>query len=133
MPLFCARYLFEVFHFHIAHAVIEVFYSIFSSRYTDLHGVCGVHKPSVCAQTLSLELMSYMTVVVGLSLFILFFPSFLDLSTEVEMSILHGYQAFDDLFATVAFLLQSSPSSVFITTYHNRRCISIFFSCFRFS
>ncbi|GAV74724.1 Methyltransf_16 domain-containing protein [Cephalotus follicularis] len=28
--------------------------------------------------------------------------------------------AFDDLFATVTFLLQSSPGSVFITTYHNR-------------
>ncbi|KAK4360503.1 hypothetical protein RND71_019455 [Anisodus tanguticus] len=38
----------------------------------------------------------------------------------VDMSILHGYQAFDDLFATLAFLLQSCPSSVFITTYHNR-------------
>lgn len=95
--------------------------------------MCGIHNSSVCAQTLSLEQMSYMTVVVGLSLFILFFPCFLDLSTEVEMPILHAYQAFDDLFATVAFLLQSSPSSVFITTYHNRRYIPIFFSCFRFS
>lgn len=94
--------------------------------------MCGIHILSLCAQTLSLELMSYMKVAVGLSLFILFFPSFLDLSIEVEMSILHGYQAFDDLFATVAFLLQSNPSSVFITTYHNRRYISIFFSCFRF-
>ncbi|KAF8012691.1 hypothetical protein BT93_I0756 [Corymbia citriodora subsp. variegata] len=27
---------------------------------------------------------------------------------------------FDDLFATVSFLLQNSPGSVFITTYHNR-------------
>ncbi|KAG0476109.1 hypothetical protein HPP92_012950 [Vanilla planifolia] len=27
---------------------------------------------------------------------------------------------FDDFFATVTFLLQSSPGSVFITTYHNR-------------
>ncbi|XP_072980822.1 uncharacterized protein [Typha angustifolia] len=27
---------------------------------------------------------------------------------------------FDDLFATVTFLLQSSPGAVFITTYHNR-------------
>ncbi|KAL6220736.1 hypothetical protein ACLB2K_008492 [Fragaria x ananassa] len=29
-------------------------------------------------------------------------------------------KAFDDLFATVAYLLQNSPGSVFITTYHNR-------------
>ncbi|XP_004233987.1 uncharacterized protein [Solanum lycopersicum] len=34
--------------------------------------------------------------------------------------VLYDSCAFDDLFATVAFLLQSSPSSVFITTYHNR-------------
>uniref|UniRef100_M1C7E6 Methyltransferase-like protein 23 n=1 Tax=Solanum tuberosum TaxID=4113 RepID=M1C7E6_SOLTU len=47
--------------------------------------------------------------------------------------VLYDSCAFDDLFATVAFLLQSTPSSIFITTYHNRRCISIFFSCFRFS
>ncbi|KAF5934584.1 hypothetical protein HYC85_030755, partial [Camellia sinensis] len=30
------------------------------------------------------------------------------------------WQGFDDLFATVTFLLQNSPGSVFITTYHNR-------------
>ncbi|KAF3617011.1 hypothetical protein BC332_03262 [Capsicum chinense] len=34
--------------------------------------------------------------------------------------VLYESCAFDDLFATVAFLLQSNPSSVFITTYHNR-------------
>ncbi|XP_059281124.1 uncharacterized protein LOC132034760 isoform X2 [Lycium ferocissimum] len=34
--------------------------------------------------------------------------------------VLYDSCAFDDLFATVAFLLQSCPSSVFITTYHNR-------------
>ncbi|KAH9662581.1 putative methyltransferase family protein [Citrus sinensis] len=28
--------------------------------------------------------------------------------------------SFDDLFATITYLLQSSPGSVFITTYHNR-------------
>ena len=36
------------------------------------------------------------------------------------------FEAFDDLFATVAFLLQNSPSSVFITAYHNRRWLWIF-------
>lgn len=34
--------------------------------------------------------------------------------------VLYETSAFDDLFATVAFLLQNSPGSVFITTYHNR-------------
>ncbi|XP_057962622.1 uncharacterized protein LOC131154113 [Malania oleifera] len=34
--------------------------------------------------------------------------------------VLYNTSAFDDLFATVTFLLQSSPGSVFVTTYHNR-------------
>ncbi|XP_015889736.3 uncharacterized protein LOC107424440 isoform X1 [Ziziphus jujuba] len=34
--------------------------------------------------------------------------------------VLYDNDAFDDLFATVTFLLQNSPGSVFITTYHNR-------------
>ncbi|XP_061998816.1 uncharacterized protein LOC133716088 [Rosa rugosa] len=34
--------------------------------------------------------------------------------------VLYDAKAFDDLFATVAYLLQNSPGSVFITTYHNR-------------
>lgn len=34
--------------------------------------------------------------------------------------VLYDTSGFDDLFATVAFLLQSSPGSVLITTYHNR-------------
>lgn len=39
-------------------------------------------------------------------------------------------EAFDDLFATVTFLLQNSPSSVFITAYHNRRYLQMFMSSF---
>ncbi|CAM8951101.1 unnamed protein product [Rhodiola kirilowii] len=34
--------------------------------------------------------------------------------------VLYDASAFDNLFATVAFMLQSSPGSCFITTYHNR-------------
>ncbi|KAL7223779.1 hypothetical protein ACSBR1_025268 [Camellia fascicularis] len=34
--------------------------------------------------------------------------------------VLYDTSGFDDLFATVTFLLQNSPGSVFITTYHNR-------------
>ncbi|CAH2048232.1 unnamed protein product [Thlaspi arvense] len=34
--------------------------------------------------------------------------------------VFYDSSAFDDLFATVSFLLQSSPDAVFITTYHNR-------------
>lgn len=34
--------------------------------------------------------------------------------------VLYDTRAFDDLLATVAFLLQKCPDSVFITTYHNR-------------
>ncbi|XP_062144205.1 uncharacterized protein LOC133851687 isoform X1 [Alnus glutinosa] len=34
--------------------------------------------------------------------------------------VLYDTSAFDDLFATVTFLLENSPGSVFITTYHNR-------------
>lgn len=34
--------------------------------------------------------------------------------------VLYDASAFDDLFSTVAFLLQGTPRSVFITTYHNR-------------
>ncbi|XP_031477366.1 uncharacterized protein LOC116248612 isoform X2 [Nymphaea colorata] len=34
--------------------------------------------------------------------------------------VLYESNAFDDLFATVAFLLHNSPGSVFITTYDNR-------------
>ncbi|KAG9442809.1 hypothetical protein H6P81_018663 [Aristolochia fimbriata] len=34
--------------------------------------------------------------------------------------VLYDTQDFDNLFATVAFLLKKAPGSVFITTYHNR-------------
>ncbi|KAI4319719.1 hypothetical protein MLD38_033288 [Melastoma candidum] len=34
--------------------------------------------------------------------------------------VLYEASAFDDLFATVSYILQNSPGSVFITTYHNR-------------
>ncbi|XAR73738.1 Calmodulin-lysine N-methyltransferase [Bertholletia excelsa] len=34
--------------------------------------------------------------------------------------VLYDTSAFEDLFSTVTFLLQHSPESVFITTYHNR-------------
>lgn len=34
--------------------------------------------------------------------------------------VLYDSSVFDDLFATVSFLLQNSPDAVFITTYHNR-------------
>ncbi|KAG8371659.1 hypothetical protein BUALT_Bualt13G0111200 [Buddleja alternifolia] len=34
--------------------------------------------------------------------------------------VLYDTSAFDDLFATVTFLLEKCPGSVFITTYHNR-------------
>lgn len=34
--------------------------------------------------------------------------------------VLYDNSAFDNLFATVAFLLRNSPGSVFVTTYHNR-------------
>lgn len=34
--------------------------------------------------------------------------------------VLYDTSAFDDLFSTVAFLLQTSPDTVFITTYNNR-------------
>ncbi|KAK3037144.1 hypothetical protein RJ639_031031, partial [Escallonia herrerae] len=49
-------------------------------------------------------------------------PSF-DLHPKIILGADVFYEAkgtFDDLFATVTFLLQSSPGSVFITTYHNR-------------
>ena len=36
------------------------------------------------------------------------------------------YLAFDNLFATVTFLLQNSPGSIFITSYHNRRYFSFY-------
>ncbi|CAN0918846.1 Histone-arginine methyltransferase METTL23 [Linum grandiflorum] len=42
-------------------------------------------------------------------------PSFI-----LGADVLYDTSAFDDLFATVTFLLQNSPESVFITTYHNR-------------
>ncbi|CAK9177190.1 unnamed protein product [Ilex paraguariensis] len=38
----------------------------------------------------------------------------------LEADVLYDASAFDDLFATVAFILQNSPGSVFMTTYHNR-------------
>ncbi|KAK1614241.1 hypothetical protein QYE76_019758 [Lolium multiflorum] len=34
--------------------------------------------------------------------------------------VLYDSAKFDDLFATVSFVLESSPGAVFITTYHNR-------------
>ncbi|XP_061367739.1 uncharacterized protein LOC133310769 isoform X2 [Gastrolobium bilobum] len=34
--------------------------------------------------------------------------------------VLYDSNAFDNLFATVTFLLQNSPGSIFITSYHNR-------------
>ncbi|XP_022739553.1 methyltransferase-like protein 23 isoform X3 [Durio zibethinus] len=40
--------------------------------------------------------------------------------------VLYDARAFDDLFATVAFLLQRNPGSVFITTYHNRSSYKCF-------
>ncbi|CAD5316206.1 unnamed protein product [Arabidopsis thaliana] len=46
----------------------------------------------------------------------------LDLRPNIILGadVLYDSSAFDDLFATVSFLLQSSPDAVFITTYHNR-------------
>ena len=41
------------------------------------------------------------------------------------------WQDFDDLFATVTFLLENSSGAVFITTYHNRRYQRIIASLFR--
>ncbi|XP_038883267.1 methyltransferase-like protein 23 isoform X1 [Benincasa hispida] len=38
----------------------------------------------------------------------------------IGADVLYENSAFDDLFSTVAFLLQNSPGSIFITTYHNR-------------
>ncbi|KAJ0041523.1 hypothetical protein Pint_28551 [Pistacia integerrima] len=35
--------------------------------------------------------------------------------------VFYDTSAFDDLFASLTFLLKNSPGSVFITTYHNRR------------
>ncbi|KAL5557510.1 hypothetical protein UlMin_039746 [Ulmus minor] len=48
--------------------------------------------------------------------------SVFDLSPKIILGadVLYDTSAFDDLFATVTFLLQNSPGSVFITTYHNR-------------
>ncbi|GMH14918.1 hypothetical protein Nepgr_016759 [Nepenthes gracilis] len=45
-----------------------------------------------------------------------------DLLPQVVLGadVLYDTNAFDDLFSTVTFLLQNSPGSVFITTYHNR-------------
>ncbi|KAL9267585.1 Histone-arginine methyltransferase METTL23-like protein [Drosera capensis] len=39
----------------------------------------------------------------------------------LEADVLYDSSAFDNLFCTVTFLLQNSPGSVFITTYHHRR------------
>ncbi|MCI18328.1 methyltransferase-like protein 23-like, partial [Trifolium medium] len=38
--------------------------------------------------------------------------------------VLYDSNAFDDLLATVTFLLRNSPGSTFITSYHNRRYFS---------
>ncbi|XP_048231084.1 probable methyltransferase-like protein 23 isoform X2 [Ricinus communis] len=48
--------------------------------------------------------------------------SIFDLKPNIILGadVLYESSAFDDLFATVTFLLQKSPGSVFITTYHNR-------------
>ncbi|XP_028783299.1 methyltransferase-like protein 23 [Neltuma alba] len=48
--------------------------------------------------------------------------SIFNLQPEVILGadVLYDSNAFDDLFATVTFLLQKSPGSVFMTSYHNR-------------
>uniref|UniRef100_A0A0E0CE03 Methyltransferase-like protein 23 n=1 Tax=Oryza meridionalis TaxID=40149 RepID=A0A0E0CE03_9ORYZ len=45
-----------------------------------------------------------------------------DLHPDVILGadVLYDSAKFDDLFATVSFLLENSPGAVFITTYHNR-------------
>ncbi|KAG5534548.1 hypothetical protein RHGRI_022610 [Rhododendron griersonianum] len=73
---------------------------------------------SVYIQKLSLVLMFCTTRVVGLILYLWFFFHSDKLKKRFLMCMY--LLAFDDLFATVAFLLQNSPGSVFITTYHNR-------------
>ncbi|GJV24609.1 methyltransferase-like protein 23 isoform X1 [Tanacetum coccineum] len=48
--------------------------------------------------------------------------SFFSLQPQVILGadVLYDSSAFDNLFATVKFLLENSPGSVFITSYHNR-------------
>ncbi|KAH9662583.1 putative methyltransferase family protein [Citrus sinensis] len=48
--------------------------------------------------------------------------SIFDLNPNIILGadVFYDASAFDDLFATITYLLQSSPGSVFITTYHNR-------------
>ncbi|XP_019054485.1 PREDICTED: methyltransferase-like protein 23 isoform X2 [Nelumbo nucifera] len=48
--------------------------------------------------------------------------SIFDLHPNIVLGadVLYDSSDFDDLFATVTFLLQNSPGSVFVTTYHNR-------------
>ncbi|XP_078178468.1 uncharacterized protein LOC144572679 [Carex rostrata] len=48
--------------------------------------------------------------------------SIFDLHPKIILGadVLYDTAGFDDLFATVTFLLKNSPETVFITTYHNR-------------
>ncbi|RHN69965.1 putative lysine methyltransferase, S-adenosyl-L-methionine-dependent methyltransferase [Medicago truncatula] len=49
----------------------------------------------------------------------------LRLTIILGADVLYDSNAFDDLFATVTFLLQNSPGSIFITSYHNRSGITL--------
>jgi hypothetical protein len=55
-------------------------------------------------------------------------PTF-DLHPDVILGadVLYDSAKFDDLFATVSFLLENSPGAMFITTYHNRRFRELFY------
>ncbi|KAJ4714137.1 Methyltransferase-like protein 23 [Melia azedarach] len=48
--------------------------------------------------------------------------SIFDLQPQIILGadVFYDASAFDDLFATITYLLQNSPGSIFITTYHNR-------------
>ncbi|CAN8245452.1 unnamed protein product [Cochlearia groenlandica] len=74
---------------------------------TNMRGVCELNK-------LTCNVMGLTWGVWDASIF--------DLRPNIILGadVLYDSSAFDDLFATVSFLLQSSPDAVFITTYHNR-------------
>ncbi|KAF5930621.1 hypothetical protein HYC85_031494 [Camellia sinensis] len=51
---------------------------------------------------------------------LLLFFFFCSIKLKMRCVLCIYWQGFDDLFATVTFLIQNSPGSVFIATYHNK-------------
>ncbi|KAJ0096428.1 hypothetical protein Patl1_29158 [Pistacia atlantica] len=83
---------------------------------------CKVNYQNLSSLLCIFTLRAYILLVMGLTWGV-WDASVFNLHPKIILGadVFYDTSAFDDLFATLTFLLKNSPGSVFITTYHNRR------------